>query len=183
MLLWYVLPFPACIYFGHLTDTLSLRADVPTAKFGDALRQQVEERLNFFETGAPPSKNADAIRKVLDQLALDDDDEEVDAADVAEPVLPLIEAEPSKKDKKRKRRSDDMDVDEDDGEPVKKVKLSKEEKGGVAGKRPEGAGAVTPKVREEKKKVNKSKEVAKRNLAKKKELEAAKEKDTEMADA
>lgn len=128
MLLWYVLPFPACIYFGHLTDTLSLRADVPTAKFGDALRQQVEERLNFFETGAPPSKNADAIRKVLDQLALDDDDEEVDAADVAEPVLPLIEAEPSKKDKKRKRRSDDMDVDEDDGEPVKKVKLSKEEK-------------------------------------------------------
>ena len=44
--------------------------------FGEALRQQVEERLNFFETGAPPSKNADAIRKVLDQLALDDDDDE-----------------------------------------------------------------------------------------------------------
>ena len=56
--------------------------DKPTSAFGEALKQQVEERLHFFETGEPPSKNADAIRKVLDQLALDDDEEdEEDAAD------------------------------------------------------------------------------------------------------
>ena len=77
--------------------------------FGEALRQQVEERLNFFETGAPPSKNADAIRKVLDQLALEDDeDEEMDE----EPALPLIEPSPKKdkkKEKKRKSRDDDED--------------------------------------------------------------------------
>ncbi|KAI0059627.1 Nop-domain-containing protein [Artomyces pyxidatus] len=109
-------------------------SDTPTPKFGEALRQQVEERLAFFETGAPPAKNSDAIRKVLDQLALDadeDDDEDAEMADAAgEPILPLIEASSpkAKKDKKRKRKSDDMDVDEDDGEPVKKVKLSKEEK-------------------------------------------------------
>ena len=48
----------------------------------------------------------------------------------AEPALPLIEAEPpKKKDKKKKRKLDERELDEDgDGEPVKKVKLSKEEK-------------------------------------------------------
>ncbi|KAF8490845.1 Nop-domain-containing protein [Russula emetica] len=106
-------------------------SETPTPKFGEALRQQVEERLAFFETGAPPGKNADAIRKVLDQLALEKEDEDEDMQD-AEPVLPLIEAEPPrKKDKKKKKRKlDEMDVDEDeeDAEPVKKVKLSKEEK-------------------------------------------------------
>ncbi|KAI0290919.1 hypothetical protein BC826DRAFT_912781 [Russula brevipes] len=108
-------------------------SDVPTPKFGEALRQQVEERLTFFETGAPPGKNADAIRKVLDQLDLEkEEDEDEEMAD-AEPALPLIEAEPpKKKEKKKKRKLDEMDVEEDeedeDGEPVKKVKLSKEEK-------------------------------------------------------
>ncbi|KAG6334236.1 hypothetical protein ID866_4854 [Astraeus odoratus] len=105
--------------------------DRPTTKFGEALRDQVEERLSFFETGAPPSKNADAIRKVLDNLALDDGDDEDVEMDDSEPVLPMLEASPQpKKDKKKKKRSSDaMDVDEEEEEqPVKKVKLSKEEK-------------------------------------------------------
>ena len=55
--------------------------DTPTAKFGEALRQQVEERLNFFETGEPPAKNADAMRKVFEQLALDVDEDEDEASD------------------------------------------------------------------------------------------------------
>lgn len=85
-------------------------SDVPTKKFGEALRAQVEERLNFFEvswlipyrrcidapslscseadyqTGAPVSKNADAIQKALTAIAADldaddDDDEDGDIAD------------------------------------------------------------------------------------------------------
>jgi nucleolar protein 56 len=109
----------------------SFFVDSPTAKFGEALRAQVEERLNFFETGAPPSKNADAIRKVLESLALDEDDEDDEMAET-DPILPLIEPTP-KKEKKKKRKSDAMDIDgEEDGEEddhsSKKVKLSKEEK-------------------------------------------------------
>ncbi|KAI6098206.1 hypothetical protein F5141DRAFT_442681 [Pisolithus sp. B1] len=125
-------------------------SDHPTSKFGEALRDQVEERLNFFETGAPPSKNADAIRKVLDSLALHDDEEDAAMDDETEPVLPMIEASPQpKKDKKKKKRSSDaMDVDEEDEQPVKKVKLSKEEKKALkkaakAAKKAEAAAATT----------------------------------------
>ncbi|KAI0770062.1 Nop-domain-containing protein [Fomes fomentarius] len=132
--------------------------DTPTAKFGEALRQQVEERLNFFETGEPPSKNADAMRKVFEQLAIDGDedseDEDEDGMDVDGPAksktkkdkgkgkdkegaaLPFMDVDVSskedKKKDKKKRKSEDveMDVDEesDDSVPKKKVKLSKEEK-------------------------------------------------------
>lgn len=107
-----------------------LPLDKPSPMFGEALRQQVEERLSFFETGQPPSKNADAIRKVLAQLALDDDENE-DEEMADEPALPLIEPTPKKdKERKKKRKSsdDDDDMDVDEGMPVKRQKLSKEEK-------------------------------------------------------
>jgi nucleolar protein 56 len=120
---------------------LILQEEHPTAKYGEALRNQVEERLNFFDSGVPPSKGADGLRKVFEELELEeegsDDDENMDVD--GGPALTTLEAEPSKKDKKdkkkekkdKKRKVDDMEVDEDeeDGEPsVKKVKLSKEEK-------------------------------------------------------
>ena len=104
-------------------------SDTPTPKFGEALRAQVEERLAFFETGAPPSKNADALRRVVEELALEDDEEDEDAEMEVdeEPMFTTLEPEPPK-EKKRKRKHDDMDVDEDDDHSLKKVKLSKEEK-------------------------------------------------------
>ncbi|KAF5390429.1 hypothetical protein D9757_005218 [Collybiopsis confluens] len=121
-----------------IASRIDCYSENPSKKFGEALRAQVEERLNFFETGAPPSKNADAMRKVMEDLALDDDDEDVDM-DAAEPALTTLEPSPTKKSKKdkeskkKKRKSDAMDVDgedeEDEDEPAtKKVKLSKEEK-------------------------------------------------------
>ncbi|KAG0693116.1 hypothetical protein DFH29DRAFT_965603 [Suillus ampliporus] len=159
-----------------IASRIDCYSDNPSSKFGEALRAQVEERLNFFETGAPPTKNVDAIRKVLDSLALDEDDEDEDMDDKpdaemddAEPILPLIEVTPKKdkKDKKKKRSRDDMDVDEADEEPAeKKAKLSKEEKKALkkAAKAARKAEAATaddgPSVKEkkEKKKDKKDKE-------------------------
>ena len=94
----------------------------------------MEERLLFFQKGIAPGKNADAIRKVLDQLSLEqeEDQEDQEMEDAPEPVLPLIDAEPTKKKKKsKKRKLEEVEMDGDDGsegEHVKKVKLSKEEK-------------------------------------------------------
>ncbi|KAJ9115450.1 snoRNP complex protein nop56 [Naganishia vaughanmartiniae] len=57
-------------------------SDIPTNKYGEALRAQVEERLAFYETGAAVSKNSEAIAKAQAAIAASmDDDEDEDAED------------------------------------------------------------------------------------------------------
>ena len=43
-------------------------SDFPTAKIGESLRDQVEERLKFVANGAKPRKNKDAMEAVLSEL-------------------------------------------------------------------------------------------------------------------
>lgn len=40
-------------------------AEVPTSVFGDKLREQVEERLAFYETGEPPRKNLEVMKEAM----------------------------------------------------------------------------------------------------------------------
>ncbi|KAI9568526.1 hypothetical protein HD554DRAFT_2022139 [Boletus coccyginus] len=155
-----------------IASRIDCYTDNPTPKFGEALRAQVEERLAFFETGAPPTKNADAIRRVLDNLALDDEEDEDEEEDetrqqdgdvemeVAEPVLPLIEVSPPPKKRKHKDKEKNKGKEKDKGEKkrkkrrsseamaVKKVKLSKEEKKALkkAAKKAEKAAALATVV-------------------------------------
>ena len=44
-------------------------ADTLSSDFGSSLRDQVEERLKFFETGDVPRKNIDVMKQVADKLA------------------------------------------------------------------------------------------------------------------
>ena len=73
--------------------------DVPTNKFGERLRDQVEERLKFFDDGATPRRNVDVMEEVAAALKAERG-EDVDMADAP--------ASSSKKDKKakKKRKSD-----------------------------------------------------------------------------
>ncbi|OLL21866.1 Nucleolar protein 56 [Neolecta irregularis DAH-3] len=103
--------------------------DTPTTKFGEVLRKQVEERLSFYESGVPPTKNADAMREAMDfvlasvsvggiasnartDIETKDSDEEVDVKS-------------SKKEKKRKRKSI---ADEEEEKPKKSKKDKKVKK-------------------------------------------------------
>ena len=43
-------------------------SDYPTAKIGESLRDQVEERLKFISSGAKPRKNKEAMEEVLNEL-------------------------------------------------------------------------------------------------------------------
>ncbi|KAE9399097.1 Nop-domain-containing protein [Gymnopus androsaceus JB14] len=139
-----------------IASRIDCYSENPTKKFGEALRAQVEERLNFFETGAPPSKNADAMRKVLEDLSLEDADSDVEM-DGAGPALTTLEPSPKKKSKKdkeskKKRKSDAMDdEDAEDEPPVKKVKLSKERR------RPEAVDEGEGREHKKKKKDKKDK--------------------------
>ena len=52
-------------------DSFSEKA---TTKFGERMRDQVEQRLAFYESGAAPARNADVMRKVVEELAAADGD-------------------------------------------------------------------------------------------------------------
>ncbi|XP_025913865.1 nucleolar protein 56-like [Apteryx rowi] len=41
-------------------------SEVPTSVFGDKLREQVEERLAFYETGEPPRKNLEVMKEAVE---------------------------------------------------------------------------------------------------------------------
>ncbi|XP_042358379.1 nucleolar protein 56 [Plectropomus leopardus] len=64
-------------------------SEVPTNVFGDKLREQVEERLSFYETGEVPRKNVDVMKEAVKE-----------ATDVAAEIKRKLE----KKEKKRKKR-------------------------------------------------------------------------------
>lgn len=78
-------------------------ADEPSSVYGQKLRDQVEERLKFYETGAAPRKNIDVMEEVARHLKAgkDAEDEEMEEA----------EKKKKKKDKK-KRKSEAADEDE-----------------------------------------------------------------------
>jgi nucleolar protein 56 len=122
-------------------------SDEPSRLYGEKLRDQVEERLKFYETGAAPRRNIDVMQEVAKQLKVDDDsDEEMD--DVKTPS----KKDKKKKDKKRKSTGGDDDVEmETPKKSAKKAKKSSDD---------EDEDVKTPKKSE--KKAKKEKKSAKK---------------------
>ncbi|XP_075870433.1 nucleolar protein 56 [Nelusetta ayraudi] len=129
-------------------------SEVPSSVFGDKLREQVEERLSFYETGDLPRKNVDVMKEAVKE-----------ATDVAAEVKRKLD----KKEKKRKKREKKMqelgenggtngDAEEENGEvetPVVKKKKQAAEEMEVQADEPVAAenGAETPGKKKKKKKV------------------------------
>ncbi|XP_074527742.1 nucleolar protein 56 [Halichoeres trimaculatus] len=132
-------------------------AEVPTSVFGDKLREQVEERLSFYETGDVPRKNVDVMKDAVKE-----------ATDVAAEIKRKLE----KKEKKRKKREKKLQELQADGEtngeaevengeaetPVekkKKKKLAAEEMEVQASEAPAENGAEdTPAKKKKKRKAD-----------------------------
>lgn len=92
-------------------------SDVPSTKFGEVLRSQVEERLAFYETGSNPQTNASAMQKALAAFKAEQGEEGNDMDLDDKPV-----------EKKKKRKS--IAADEEAEAPVegKKSKKAKQDK-------------------------------------------------------
>ncbi|CAK9806641.1 Nucleolar protein 56 [Anthophora quadrimaculata] len=91
--------------------------DIPTNVFGEKLRQQVEDRLKFYETGEIPRKNIEVMKEALEEAAQ---------------VIASLKQESSKKKKKKdkKRKHEVLENGKENGvqeteEPVKKKKKKK----------------------------------------------------------
>jgi nucleolar protein 56 len=120
-------------------------SDEPNRLYGEKLRDQVEERLKFYETGAAPRRNIDVMEEVKKQLQVDDGSDE-EMADAETPK------KKSKKDKKRK-------ADEVEEETVKTPKSEK--KSAKKDKKKKEEAAETPKS--EKKSAKKEKKSEKKS--------------------
>uniref|UniRef100_A0A3P8RVU8 Nucleolar protein 56 n=1 Tax=Amphiprion percula TaxID=161767 RepID=A0A3P8RVU8_AMPPE len=99
-------------------------SEVPTSVFGDKLREQVEERLSFYETGDVPRKNVDVMKEAVKE-----------ATDVATEIKRKMD----KKEKKRKKREKKLQELEPNGDANGEAEV-------------ENGEAETPVVKKKKKK-------------------------------
>jgi nucleolar protein 56 len=117
-------------------------SDTPTSKFGEALKRQVEERIEFYASGAPPAKNSAvmqaAMNSVLADIGVEDPTataaEDVEMADgiTASATEQAVRKEKKeKKDKKKDKKSKaaEEDVSEKKSKKEKKRKHADEEDG------------------------------------------------------
>ncbi|KAI1344377.1 Nop domain-containing protein [Xylariaceae sp. FL0016] len=84
-------------------------SEKPSKKFGEALRGQVEDRLEFYASGKKPTKNADAMDQAVKDLLAEGESMAIDAEEIDVP-LPST-AETPKKDKKSKKDKKDKKED------------------------------------------------------------------------
>jgi len=111
----------------------------PSSRFGEVLRQQLEDRLEFYATGKKPMKNLDAMKSAMDQILaegghLDVDHEMIDAHEGGETAADLKKSKRDKTPKKekkskseKKRKSEDVNgLANGDGERKKKKKSRSE---------------------------------------------------------
>jgi nucleolar protein 56 len=82
-----------------IASRLDSFSEYPNSVFGEKLREQVEERLKFYESGDIPRKNVDVMKEALD----------VSGALTAS----MLSAETSKLKKKKKKKSKSESQDED----------------------------------------------------------------------
>ena len=101
-------------------------SDEPSRLYGEKLRDQVEERLKFYETGAAPRKNIDVMQEVARELKAAED-VEMDDADEEEEAVETPKPKKDKK-KKKKRKSDVSAADEEEEEEAKTPSEEKKKK-------------------------------------------------------
>lgn len=104
----------------------------PSARFGEVLRQQLEDRLEFYATGKKPIKNEEAMSNAMKAILGDGNDDlaiDTEMIDTHPAQEDSQEGKKSKKDKKdKKRKSDVMDIDEPAEKSDKKEKKKKKDK-------------------------------------------------------
>jgi nucleolar protein 56 len=118
-------------------------AVIPNTKVGDALKEQVEERLRFLASGEKPKTNRDVMKSVLEELKEEglyvnaensgkDGQAEKQAEEEVE-EKPKKEKKDkkdkkSKKDKKKRKHEDEEELEEPAEEPAEEVVEKKKKK-------------------------------------------------------
>eukprot|EP00527_Entomoneis_sp_CCMP2396_P005004 CAMPEP_0198144098 /NCGR_PEP_ID=MMETSP1443-20131203/13040_1 /TAXON_ID=186043 /ORGANISM="Entomoneis sp., Strain CCMP2396" /LENGTH=536 /DNA_ID=CAMNT_0043807441 /DNA_START=44 /DNA_END=1654 /DNA_ORIENTATION=- len=110
-------------------------SDDPTRIYGEKLRDQVEERLKFYETGAAPRKNIDVMEEISRELkagaGAKDGDKKTPSKKMDDSDEEMEDTSPKKKDKKEKKKKrkslEDTEMAEEEPKSAKKSKEAEEE--------------------------------------------------------
>lgn len=105
---------------ASIASRMDCFSDEPNSVVGCMLKQQVEDRLKFFESGEVPKKNIDVMHEAVAKL----NSAATDALDEDEPEAPS--AEKKKKKKKKNKRKSEVAENADDDSP-KKAKVEEPE--------------------------------------------------------
>ncbi|KAG4026310.1 hypothetical protein MFRU_042g00390 [Monilinia fructicola] len=104
--------------------------EAPTNKFGEALRAQVEERLDFYATGTAPTKNQDAMKKAMDAVLGDINVEDPTAEDTEmADIAPTSVSKQEKKSKDKKEKKEKKDKSEKKDKKRRHSEANGEEEG------------------------------------------------------
>ncbi|CAI5704330.1 unnamed protein product [Peronospora effusa] len=122
--------------------------DEPTTKYGDKMREQVEERLAFYESGAAPRKNADVMLEVSEELK-------------QEAAKGNKKSKKDKKSKKRPAADEEAEIETKEEPPAKKSKKAKKDKKHQKIKEEAPAPVEAPAAAADKKKKKKQKKKSK----------------------
>lgn len=113
-----------------IASRLDCFADVPTNKFGEALRSQVEERLDFYEKGTKPTKNAEVMAKVLAVMAERQEKKEKKMKETKEKKEETKEKKDKKKEEEKKKEETKEKKDKKETKEKKDKKETKSKKEG-----------------------------------------------------
>ncbi|KAK6805094.1 hypothetical protein RDI58_002878 [Solanum bulbocastanum] len=125
-----------------IASRLDCFLDKSTTTFGEKLREQVEERLDFYDKGVAPRKNLDVMKAAIETVEDKDTEMDVDEpstkkskkkkskVDVVEYAQPMIEDKPletngdaseepkSEKKKKKEKRKSEQEAEHEKGQTV-----------------------------------------------------------------
>lgn len=131
-------------------------SEIGTDIFGKKLRDQVEERLKFYENGSAPRKNLDVMKEAMKEAAEEMDDDESDGGKVKEiKIKKEVKQEPvepssGKKKKAKKESKLEMEVEADTNMPDADGGSAKKEKKEKKKKRKESLGGIDKKKKKKK---------------------------------
>ncbi|KKY15034.1 putative pre-rrna processing nucleolar protein [Phaeomoniella chlamydospora] len=119
-------------------------SETPSTIFGEALKKQVEERLEFYSSGAQPTKNETAMRNAMDSVLanmdIDNPDDNIDSNEAPPHAVQRQEKQKKdkkdkkvKKDKKRKRDSEVAETVDGEAEAKKEKKKKRHSEVSEAG--------------------------------------------------
>ncbi|KAG5519748.1 hypothetical protein PMAC_000021 [Pneumocystis sp. 'macacae'] len=101
--------------------------DIPTARFGEVLKEQVEERLAFYETGAPVTKNSVAMKRAVD-LVLSENIIQSNTNHVNNNIKELQSNKENNRKKEKKGKEDKKDKKKKEKKDEKKEKKKEDKK-------------------------------------------------------